>query len=291
VPSRSTTADGGYRLRRIVLAALLVVVFSGAVMVAGSGTGVADGPTTFSNTAAIAIPATGSADQTGPASPYPSAVTVAGMNGLVAAVSVTMTGVTHAALNDIDAMLVAPNGNNLTVLSDVGDPGSLRTATNATFTFSDGAASSILGATTSVVPSGTYLPTGPNGPDSFPAPAPAQSSATTFAGAFTGINPNGSWQLFVVDDATGDTGSIAGGWSLTITTAATATTTSATTTTTSATTTTTSATTTTTSATTISSSASTSTGETSTSSSSSPDPTTTTTSTPTATSTAAPWRR
>jgi hypothetical protein len=283
VPSRSTTADGGYRLRRIVLAALLVVVFSGAVMVAGSGTGVADGPTTFSNTAAIAIPATGSADQTGPASPYPSAVTVAGMNGLVAAVSVTMTGVTHAALNDIDAMLVAPNGNNLTVLSDVGDTGSLRTATNATFTFSDGAASSILGATTSVVPSGTYLPTGPNGPDSFPAPAPAQSSATTFAGAFTGINPNGSWQLFVVD-ATGDTGSMAGGWSLTITTAATATTTSATTTTTSA-------TTTTTSATTISSSASTSTGETSTSSSSSPDPTTTTTSTPTATSTAAPWRR
>ncbi|HEY7814556.1 MAG TPA: hypothetical protein VIC62_15035 [Nakamurella sp.] len=276
MPSRSTTADGGYRLRRIVLAALLVVVFSGAVMVAGSGTGVADGPTTFSNTAAIAIPATGSADQTGPASPYPSAVTVAGMNGLVAAVSVTMTGVTHAALNDIDAMLVAPNGNNLTVLSDVGDTGSLRTATNATFTFSDGAASSILGATTSVVPSGTYLPTGPNGPDSFPAPAPAQSSATTFAGAFTGINPNGSWQLFVVD-ATGDTGSMAGGWSLTITTAATATTTSATTTTTSA--------------TTISSSASTSTGETSTSSSSSPDPTTTTTSTPTATSTAAPWRR
>ena len=33
---------------------------------------------------------------------------------------------------------------------------------------------------------------------------------------FNGTNPNGTWQLFVVDDAGGDLGSIAGGWSLTL---------------------------------------------------------------------------
>jgi hypothetical protein len=31
---------------------------------------------------------------------------------------------------------------------------------------------------------------------------------------FDGTNPNGSWNLFVVDDAGGDTGNITGGWCL-----------------------------------------------------------------------------
>ena len=56
----------------------------------------------------------------------------------------------------------------------------------------------------------------------FPAPAPAASSQTSLGGAFTGINPNGVWKLFVVDDTTGDVGSMAGGWSLTITSETTA---------------------------------------------------------------------
>jgi Ca2+-binding RTX toxin-like protein len=34
--------------------------------------------------------------------------------------------------------------------------------------------------------------------------------------AFNGTNPNGAWQLFVQDDVGWDSGSIAGGWSLTI---------------------------------------------------------------------------
>ena len=52
--------------------------------------------------------------------------------------------------------------------------------------------------------------------DPFPAPAPAPPRATTLS-AFNGQNPNGAWRLFVIDDAAGDSGQIAGGWSLTVT--------------------------------------------------------------------------
>ena len=53
-------------------------------------------------------------------------------------------------------------------------------------------------------------------PDSFPAPAPAPSAATTLA-TFNGSNPNGTWSLYVKDDGAPDSGSIAGGWCLNFT--------------------------------------------------------------------------
>src|SRR4030095_15354857 len=34
---------------------------------------------------------------------------------------------------------------------------------------------------------------------------------------FNGTNPNGTWSLYIVDDAGGDIGQFAGGWTLTIT--------------------------------------------------------------------------
>ncbi len=179
----------------------------------------ADGPTTFSNTASIAIPATGSANQIGPASPYPSSITVNGMTGLVTKATVTFHNLTHGILNDVDAMVVAPSGENLVVLSDASAANTFTFANNATLTFDDAADSAI--PDSGNVPSGSYRPTNnsPGGQsDSFPAPAPSPSSDTTLAGAFTGINPNGQWRLFAVDDTTGDLGTMAGGWSLSITT-------------------------------------------------------------------------
>jgi subtilisin-like proprotein convertase family protein len=65
--------------------------------------------------------------------------------------------------------------------------------------------------------SGTYRPTNFEVGETFPAPAPAPPHGSTLS-VFNGISPNGAWNLFVNDDAGGDTGSIANGWSIDITT-------------------------------------------------------------------------
>ncbi|HWS57978.1 MAG TPA: Ig-like domain-containing protein, partial [Actinotalea sp.] len=204
----SGTRGHGQRLRaRLAVGLTLLLAGAGAVTASSAA---ADGPTTFSNVAAITVPAAGSAI------PYPSSLTVSGLTGTVTAVTVTLHNLTHGSLEDVDAMVVAPTGANLVVLSDAGVPGPGAFATNATFTFSDSATSSIHPGNN---PSGSYRPTNNGGGDAFPAPAPAPSAQTTLAGAFNGLNPNGTWQLFIVDDAAGDAGSLAGGWSLTVTTA------------------------------------------------------------------------
>lgn len=168
-----------------------------------------------SNSAVIAVPAGGTT--VGPASPYPSSIAIAGLSGTVSDVNVTLTNVTHAIATDVDVLLVGPAGQSLVLMSDV-TPGLGFPISNASLTFDDAAANQI--PATGTVVSGTFKPTNRDdlgGSDTFPAPAPAPSSATALS-VFNGTDPNGTWSLFVVDDAAGDTGSIAGGWSISVTT-------------------------------------------------------------------------
>lgn len=195
---------------------MLALVAAGVV--AAPSLAIADGPTTFTNSAAIAIPVAGATNEIGSANPYPSPITVSGMAGAVTSVKVVFNSLTHGSVNDIDALVVAPTGADLVVLSDVGDRtdgASLAFAENASLTFDDAAPGAV---PIGNILTGTYKPTN-NGPvDAFASPAPTPSGQTTLAGAFTGIDPNGVWQLFIVDDNTGDLGQMAGGWSLIITT-------------------------------------------------------------------------
>lgn len=64
---RPVTARLARSRRPLVLVPTLAMAFGWLLI--GSPAALADGPTAFSNTTAIAIPATGSADQMGPASP------------------------------------------------------------------------------------------------------------------------------------------------------------------------------------------------------------------------------
>ncbi|MEP6704612.1 MAG: hypothetical protein ABJB34_07385, partial [Acidobacteriota bacterium] len=163
----------------------------------------------FTNTTAITID---DATAIGIGNPYPSPISISGLAGTVTNVTVTLNNLTGTFPSDMDVLLVAPTGANLILMSDVGGGDDI---TNTTLTFDDASAASLL---TTKLFSGAYKPTNIGTGDTFPAPAPAPSANTTLAGAFNGIDANGTWNLYVVDDAGVDMQVFGNGWSLTVTT-------------------------------------------------------------------------
>jgi subtilisin-like proprotein convertase family protein len=208
--------------RRSVLPLLLSLVLALGIVLGLPVGAAADGPETFRNTAPIGIPPLGTPGSEGQAAPYPSPIVVTGMSGAVTEVTATLNNLTHASVGDIDVLLVAPTDDNLLLLSDLGDPvdpgdpDQLVDASNDTITFDDDADSRL--PSQFDLPSGSFLPTNTGAGDTFPGDAPTPSTDTRLADAFTGIDPTGTWQLFIVDDTDGERGDLAGGWSLTITT-------------------------------------------------------------------------
>src|SRR5262249_20407007 len=122
-------------------------------------------PAQFTNPTAITIPSVG------PALQYPSAIVVSGFAGAVTKVTVTLHDFFHTLTAEVDVLLVAPNGANATILSDVGNS----TIPPVTLTLDDAAAEALPAG--SPLTSGTFRPTNVNEafPDTFPAPAPAPS--------------------------------------------------------------------------------------------------------------------
>ena len=167
------------------------------------------GTQTFTNAAAVTIPTAGSA------TPYPSSINVSGLTGPVVKVTASLNGFSHAFTDDVDVLLVGPDGKKMLLLSDAGGGGNV---TGLNLTFDDAAASALPDGP--LLTSGTWKPSVYEaGSDAFAPPAPAEPYGTTLS-AFNGTDPNGTWSLFVRDDFTGGTGTIAGGWRLTITTSA-----------------------------------------------------------------------
>ena len=148
--------------------------------------------------------------------PYPSAIVVPTTAGTITKVTVTIYGLTHARQNDLDILLVGPLGQKVLLMSDVGAGASVA---NVNLTFDDAAAVSL---TTDAVPitTGTYKPTDSGATsDAFSAPAPAAPYGSTLS-VFNGTIPTGTWSLYVMDDRGINTGSISGGWRLSLQTAA-----------------------------------------------------------------------
>lgn len=84
---------------------------------------------------------------------------------------------------------------------------------NVNLTFDDAASTFV--PENGQITSGTYRPTNYLAADIFPPSAPAGPYGSDLS-VFNGINPNGYWALYVVDDDRMDSGSIAGGWCLSI---------------------------------------------------------------------------
>ena len=213
----------------VVLAMFLVLVLrTPETAASGGNTGGGEQLTVFSNPAPI-VPADRVNNNAGtnpgiPAVNYPSPISVTGLTGTVTKVTVTFA-ITSTFPDDFDILLVGPTGARSLVISDAGGSGD---HTNVTYTFDQTAATAFPDAGTVVIPAGTYRPANylglatpePGGMDNFPAPGPGLLSYTADFNVFNGTAPNGTWNLFVVDDQAIDTMSLPSGWSIDVTTAA-----------------------------------------------------------------------
>jgi hypothetical protein len=161
---------------------------------------------TFTHSGTTTIPTSGSA------SPYPSTLGVSGLDGQLSRLTVRLQGVTHTNPDDLDILLVAPDGRGVILMSDAGGSDDYA---NHTITIDDLAPTGMITDYTATH-SARYRPTdfSEGTADSFPANAPAAPYLTTLS-SLHGINPNGEWKLYVVDDSAVNSGAIAG-WSLEI---------------------------------------------------------------------------
>jgi subtilisin-like proprotein convertase family protein len=159
---------------------------------------------TFSSNTLINLPSGQPGTTSGPADPYPSGITVSGVSGATG-VTITLNGLSHTFPADLDVLLVAPSGTVM-LMSDAGGGDDV---VGIDLTFADGSPA---------IPSVGPLSTGTFGPfnygtgDIMAAPAPAGpygSSLNALA-----ASANGTWNLFIVDDAGGDFGTL-NGWSVT----------------------------------------------------------------------------
>ena len=165
---------------------------------------------TFSNVTSIAI----SGANGGKGTPYPSSISVSGLVGKVTKVTAQLNGIGEASSGDfstdIDIQMVGPGGQNVMLISDAGGSARLNTAT---LTFDDVASASL--PRSSSITTGVYKPTNYTGDsDAFPSPAP--SAPGTLLSAYNNTDPNGTWNLFVLDEYFSGKGTITGGWSVII---------------------------------------------------------------------------
>ena len=167
---------------------------------------------------------------TGPANPYPSTINVSGLPAQVSRIAVNLPGIRHPFPDDLDLLLVGPQGQKMLILSDVGgsistcgpscDNGSNGGSANVAVTLADSGATNL--PDSGGLTSGTFKPTNFGANDTFAAPAPTgpyfdPAEGATFASVFNGTDPNGTWSLYVMDDGSGASGRV-GVWSLTIAT-------------------------------------------------------------------------
>ena len=192
------------------------MLFAAAILLACEASGWAD-TFSFSNTNAITINDSGTPPTTG--SLYPSSISVSGLNGqTISHLTLTLDGLSHTFPSDLDIILAGPGGQLCMLMSEVGGNTSFP-VTDLTLTLDDFAANSL--PINSALTSCTFKPTRQFPTLSFelPSPAPAGSSSAPAAlSGFNGTDPNGTWNLFVVDESSPDSGTISRGWSMEVTT-------------------------------------------------------------------------
>jgi hypothetical protein len=165
----------------------------------------------------------------GPATPYPSNITVTNGPVQIGTLRVTLYNVYHVLPDNLDVLLVGPLGQKFVLMGDAGGSNPIDPSAPVTLMFTD-AAGQVL-PNSSMLTSGMFEPTNWESPvTSFPAPAPPApynepgsaiggTGTQTLFGNFGLTNANGVWSLYVRDDGglnqpNAITGCIDGGWSI-----------------------------------------------------------------------------
>jgi hypothetical protein len=207
----------GKLIRRIGVAAALIA--AGFMVFVAQATAA-----TYSNPTPITIPAGAPTTTSGPATPYPSQITVSALQGTISKLTVTLSGYSHTVPADVGAVLIAPGGQALELMNC---SGGFATAAPINLTFDDMAAMQIAQLPAPVTgtyrpadhcsPTFSYSPPGPGTAYGNPGPGHGSPPFATLSSTFNGLDPNGTWKLFVQDFSGGDVGTISGGWSLDLT--------------------------------------------------------------------------
>ena len=177
------------------------ITYTLSIVNLGPGGFVSELPFQINNPELIDIPLMGLAD------PYPSAtVPISGLQGKIAHVSVTLNDFYHGRSSDVDVMLVGPTGKGVILMSGAGTG-----IADEDITFDDDASEYLPYDT--MISSGTYMPTDYRMAHAFPPPAPLGPYANNLS-VFNGLDPNGTWKLFVLDNGLLQGGEIEDGWTL-----------------------------------------------------------------------------
>jgi len=149
--------------------------------------------------------------EAGPASTYPSEITVNGAVGVITNVAISLNGLSHPYPGDLDILVIAPGGQRVALSSNAGGGHSMN---NVDVTISDWAGFPI--PFQYDVPEGTYLPTvySRTVTNQFGIKPPFSTNLSSL----NGLSPNGTWSLYVSDVEAPDAGVISGGWTLVVTT-------------------------------------------------------------------------
>ncbi len=170
---------------------------------------------------------------------YPSTLTVTGQTGTISTISVQLNGLNSDTGNqgigtaDLQVLLVAPDGSTyMEIMGDVGNPNNPENWNAVTLTIQDGATHMpYSGDDPCIIPMGNpgwsplnvppgstsvgpYAPTScpfGNNAEFYPSPGPGTVSSAANLSApvgtatmntkFGGLNPNGTWSLYLVDNA------------------------------------------------------------------------------------------
>jgi hypothetical protein len=152
-----------------------------------------------------------------------SSIVVSGYSPSVSGIRVTLYDVNSTLSDNLDVLLVGPNGAKYVLMADTGGGTVLD---GQTLTFEDSAVDRLPDSiqitdgrnyrpTTCTSPIVDFASPAPRGPYLEPGCVP--TGGATLAGAFGGLNPNGTWSIYIRDDSTPlafVSSVVAGGWGL-----------------------------------------------------------------------------